>query len=210
MLGLLALLLGFTFFMAVSRFETRQSLVIDEANAIGTTHLRVKFLPAEQTDAAEGLLREYVAARLSFYTAGIDSARLEKANMDATRIQGQLWALAVEAAAQDPRSVPAGLLAESLNTLIDIQEKRQAALDNHVPETVLYLLLVVSLASLGVVGYGCGLIRRRRPFSSALLAFLVVSVVATILDIDRPRRGLVEVSQRSLLRLQATQEREAR
>jgi hypothetical protein len=209
-LGLLALLLGFTFFMAVSRFEARKSLVIDEANAIGTTYLRSQLLPAEQRDAAKELFRKYVAARLSFYSAGIDQTRIELADAEATRIQARLWALAGEAAALDPRSVPAGLFSESLNDVIDIHEKRQAALDNHVPEAVLHLLLAVSLVSVGLVGYGGGLNRRRRPISNALFALLVVFVLTTIIDIDRPRRGFIEVSQESLIRLQATLERDAR
>lgn len=209
-LGLLALLLGFTFFMAASRFEARKAFVLDEANAIGTTFLRSKFLPSEQRNAAQRLLREYVAARLSFYAAGIDPDRLGKANTEAARIERQLWALAVEAAAQDHRSVPVGLLIESLNDVIDINEKRQAALDSHVPEAVLYLLAAVSLVSLGLMGYGCGLTRRRRLGLNALLALLIVLVFTTILDMDRPRRGLIKVSQESLVRLQAMLDRNAR
>ncbi|RYD60790.1 MAG: hypothetical protein EOP83_18585, partial [Verrucomicrobiaceae bacterium] len=36
-LGLLGLLLGFTFAMSVGRSEMRRSLVVEEANSIGTT-----------------------------------------------------------------------------------------------------------------------------------------------------------------------------
>lgn len=209
-LGLLALLLGFTFFMATSRYDARKLLVLEEANAIGTTHLRSRFLPIEQRRAAHELLRAYVSTRLAFYSAGIDSARLEKANNDSARIEGELWALALEAAAQDPRSLPTRLFIESLNDVIDAHEKSRIALDNHVPEAVLYLLLIVSITSLGLLGYGCGLARRRRFASNALFALLIVLVLVIILDIDRPRRGLIEVPQDSLIRLQATLDRDAR
>src|SRR5262245_8635230 len=43
-LGLLALLLGFTFSLAADRFDTRRILVLEEANAIGTTYLRAQLL----------------------------------------------------------------------------------------------------------------------------------------------------------------------
>jgi hypothetical protein len=205
-LVLLALLLGFTFLMAVSRFDTRKALVLDEANAIGTTFLRSKLLPAAQRDAAPALLRAYVAASLAFYNAGIDRALLDAANAEASRIQDQLWALAAVAAAQDQRSVTTGLFIQSLNDVIDIREKRQVALDNHVPEAVIYLLLVVWGAALGLLAYGCGLARRRRLPSNALFALLIAIVLTTILDIDRPRRGLIKVSQDSLVRLKATLE----
>ena len=210
MTGLLGLLLGFTFFMAVERFDARRALVLEEANAIGTTFLRSDFLPTEQRKAAQGLLRAHICARLALHSAGIDTARLEKANRESARIEGELWALAVEAAAQDPRSLPTRLFIESLNNVIDVHERRRVALDNHVPEAVLYLLLTVSVALLGLLGYGCGLARRRRPASNALFAVLIAVVLITILDIDRPRRGLIEVSQDSLIRLKATLEHELR
>ncbi|MEW5764077.1 MAG: hypothetical protein AB1700_16435 [Bacillota bacterium] len=209
LLGLLALLLSFTFFMAASRFDVRKSLVLEEANAIGTTFLRSEFLPADQRREAKALLREYVSSRLAFYEAGIDPARLDQARTATTRIERRLWALAAEAASQEPRSVPVGLFVESLNNVIDLHEKRQVAFDNHVPETVLSLLLAVSVASFGLLGYRCGLTRRRRFASNALFAVLIVLVLTTILDIDRPRRGLIKVSQDSLVRLQASLERDA-
>lgn len=209
-LGLLALLLGFTFLMAVSRFDTRKSLVLDEANAIGTSFLRSKLLPAVQRDEAPGLLRAYVAARLAFDSARNDLDRIETANAEASRIEGQLWTLAAAAASQDQRSVPTGLFIQSLNEVIDIREKRQAALDNHVPEAVIYLLLTVSVAALCLVAYGCGLANRRRMASNAIVGLLIALVLTIILDIDRPRRGLIQVSQDSLLRLKATLEQDAR
>ena len=209
LLGLLALLLGFTFFMAVSRFDERRSLVLEEANAIGTTYLRSDFLPAEQRRPVKELLRAHVAARLAFHAAGVDPVRLQKANRNAAELERQLWTLAVAAAAQDPRSVPAGLFVESLNALIDIHEKRQAALDNHVPEAVIYLLLAVAGLALALIGYGCGLTRRRRLIANTLFTILIVFVITTILDIDRPRRGLITVSQQSLIRLQASMERDS-
>lgn len=208
-LGLLGLLLGFTFFMGVSRFDTRKSLVVDEANAIGTAYLRADVLPPEPRANARRLIRAHVSARLEFYAAGIDSARIARSNADAARIEATLWTIAAAAGAQDPRSVLAGLFAQSLNDVFDIREKRQVALDNHVPDAVLLLLLVVSIASHGLIGYGCGLAARRRLVPNALFALLVALVFTTILDIDRPRRGLIEVSQDSLIRLKAALERDS-
>jgi hypothetical protein len=209
-LGLLALLLGFTFFMAASRYDERRSLVLDEANAIGTTYLRSQFLPSEQRAAAAELLRASVAARLAFHAAGIDPARIKDANSDAARTERRLWALARAAVAEDPRSVPAGLFVESLNAVIDLREKRQVAVENHVPEAVLYLLLVVSAVLFALLGYSCGLMKHRRLSSNTLFALLIVFVLTMILDIDRPRRGFITVSQASLIRLQAALEQDAR
>ena len=56
-LGLLALLLGFSFSMAMDRYETRRQLVIQEANALGTTWLRVQLLDEPDRAAVGGLWR---------------------------------------------------------------------------------------------------------------------------------------------------------
>jgi len=203
-LGLLALLLGFTFAMAVSRYDARKALVLDEANAIGTTYLRAGLLPAAQQEEIRKLLKSYVAARLEFYEARVDASRLAAAGAAAARIEGELWKLAGSAVALDARSVPAGLFVQSLNELIDLNEKRRVALDNRVPAVVLYLLYAVSVGALGFIAYGYGLAGRRRHGSTMAFALLVAMVLTVILDLDRPRRGLILVSQESMLRLKAS------
>jgi len=62
-MGLLAFLLAFTFGMAATRFEDRKQVVLQEANAIGTTYLRTNFLPATLRDEARNSLREYLVLR---------------------------------------------------------------------------------------------------------------------------------------------------
>lgn len=203
-LGLLALLISFSCYMAVARFDARKTLIVDEANAIGTTWLRAEFLPDAQHTQVKGALQAYVSARLALYTSGVDESQRAQARADTERLQRQLWSIAVAAVTNDTHSDSAALFATTLNDVIDLQEKQQAAAENHVPEAVLWLLLAVSIFSLSLLGYGCGLVRRLRFGPNALLALLIAFVLTTILDIDRPRRGLIEVYPESLLRLQAT------
>ena len=63
---LLGLLLGFTVAIVLPRFDERRQLVIDEANAIGTTILRAETLPEPQRSRTLELLREYVVVRRDF------------------------------------------------------------------------------------------------------------------------------------------------
>jgi hypothetical protein len=203
-LGLLALLLAFTFSMAVSRYDTRKHLVMEEANAIGTTALRTSLLPEPQREQARAALKTYVAARLAFYEAGEDSAQVDAALASTAREQRRLWSLATDVAALDPRSVPAGLFVQTLNDSIDLAEKRLVALESHVPGTVMALLLIVSTLSFGYLGYGSALAGARHFASTGVFALLVTLVVTIILDIDRPRGGLIRVSQASMQRLAAS------
>lgn len=197
-LGLLALLLGFTFAMTVSRFDARKQLVLDEANAIGTTFLRAQLLPEPHRSEVSTLLRRYVDIRLKFYEAGIDEKKLREAGQQTEQIHRQLWSQAQSAAQQDVRAVTTGLFIQSLNEVIDLHAKRITAMQNHVPESIILLLCFVAILSLGLTGYGCGLAGQRHFFVTTAMAIMIVAVIFLIIDLDRPRRGLIKVSQKSM------------
>jgi hypothetical protein len=201
-LGLLALLLGFTFAMAVSRFDNRKSVILDQANAIGTAELRSRLLPAAQAEPAARLFREYVDTWLAFRAAGTEDAQLKATEQRASRIENDLWNLARDATAADPHSIPAGLFVSALNDVIDMHEKRHRSLEDRVPEVVFYLLFIVSAFALGQIAYSSGLSGHRHPIANILFACCIALVLVIIMDIDRPRRGLIQVSQESMLRLQ--------
>lgn len=200
-LGMLALLLGFTFAMSMSRFETRKQLVLEEANAIGTTFLRTQMLPEPQRQEISDLLRRYVEARIQFYQSGIDLKRLRQANLFTEQLHKQLWSRAAALGATDPRAVMTGLFLQSLNEVIDLHAKRLTALENRVPGIIFVLLYFVALTATGLIGYGCGLAGRRNFFVTLVAAGLIAAVILVIIDLDRPRRGFIQVSQQRLIEL---------
>ena len=201
-LGLLALLLGFTFAMAVSRYETRKTLMVDQANAIGTAALRGKLLPQPYADRTAVLFREYVDSRMQYNAAGTDDVAIAAAEARASKIEAELWSFSRTLLTEDPRSQPASLYTWALNDVFDIREKRRFALDDRVPTAVTVMLVIVSMSAMGLVTYSCGLSGRRRPLANLTFACLIALVLVIILDIDAPRVGFVTVSPESLLRLQ--------
>ncbi|HYB69992.1 MAG TPA: hypothetical protein VEH80_04955 [Candidatus Bathyarchaeia archaeon] len=201
-LGLLGLLLGFTFTMAVSRYDARKHLVVEEATSISTAVLRGQLLPAPQAEDVAGLFREYVDARLQATERERRDQEPGALRARTIRIQSQLWAQATAAAEKDPRAVTVGLFAQALNEMFDNRARWQAALDDHVPESVLFLLAVVALFAVGITGFGFGLRGHRAMLAQLSLWLLITLVVLVIVDLDRPRRGLIRVSQTSLLNLQ--------
>ena len=201
-LGMLALLLGFTFSMALTRFETRKQLVLDEADAIGTTYLLAQLLPEPACKEVSGLLRRYVDVRLEFYQAGTDQRRLQKVDEDTKKLHRALWSHAIATGRQDPRAIPTGLFIQSLNDVIDLHDKRVTAMGNHVPESIFIVLLIVATLSLGLVGYGAGIGKDRSLLPTVISVILISSVILLIMDLDRPRRGLIKVSQQNMVDLQ--------
>jgi hypothetical protein len=202
LLGLLALLIGFTFAMAVTRFDGRRELILKEADSIQQVARRAETIDAPMGQQVTGILRNYVEARLRFYDAGLSMARTEAAALEATALQRQLWSYVVEVARAHPDSEMAALFVEAADELVDAGNARRAALDNHVPVPVFVVLLLVAAAATGASGYSCGLRRRRHKFGMIMLPVLITAVVLLVLDLDHPRAGLIKAGQGPMLRLQ--------
>lgn len=202
-LGLLALLLGFTFSMSMQRYDNRNQAVIEEANAIGTAMLRVQLLPEQFQEEAGELMRKYVDLRIAAGTIDLTQPDVRKKFLDDTAsFQNKIWAVAIAAANADPRPVTTGNFIKSINDVIDSQGRRNALLEMHVPEIVLLLLFTVFISSGGILGYSSGLSGQRIIAPTALVAVLISLIVFIIIDLDRPRRGLIHVNQGVMLELQ--------
>jgi len=207
-LGVLGLLLGFTLSMAVSRFETRKQLVLEEANAIGTSYLRTGLLPEPDRSYIAGRLRDYLDLRLQYSRAGNDVSTLKNVNAvraareQVARLQNDFWTRAVSRAQKDANPYITGLLLQSLNQVIDLDAARWMAFNNHVPETVVYVNAFVALLATTLVGYSIGLVGRRNLFSVALLSIAITVTLVVIIDLDRARQGLIVVTQQPLIDLQ--------
>lgn len=205
LLGILALLLGFTFSLSLQRYESRSEAVVQEANAIGTTYLRSAFLPEAVRNEVKQLLREYVNLRVTTGQVDLTQHELLRSLANNTgRIHTKLWDYARQAVELDPNPVRTGLFIQTLNDLIDNYGQRDAELARHVPELVLTLLYVTFVMTGAVVGYATGLSGHRASMVTHILAVLIVILVFIILDLDRPQRGLIQVSQKSMLDLQAS------
>jgi hypothetical protein len=201
MLGVLALLLGFTMAMAVTRFDARRLLVVDEANAIGTSYLRTQLVPPPDGPEMAGLFREYVDARLEFAHAGNNVRAIQKARDRSARLQAEIWSRGTAFARQD-RSALSLLLLSSLNQTFDLENSNWAAFNAHVPESVLLINALVAVLASSLVGYSFGLGGSRNPFTMCWLALCVTLVLAVIIDLDQPKKGLIRVSEQPLIDLQ--------
>jgi ribose/xylose/arabinose/galactoside ABC-type transport system permease subunit len=201
-LGLLALLLGFTFNMALQRFDNRSHAIINEANSIGTAMLRTQLLPKPYDSLAYSLLQQYVDLRLKISTN--DLTKIEERtsiNKETDELQKKIWETSIKAAEIDPRPVTTGYFITSLNDVIDSRGERNAILQRHVPEVILFLLFLVFIINGALMGYSSGLGLKRAYIPTVMLTILIVMVVFIIIDLDRPKRGLIKVKQDSLIEL---------
>lgn len=199
LLALLAFLLAITMGMASDRFDTRRALVLAEANSVGTTYLRAGYLPEPASSEIRDLLREYLTLRI----VTNDIADVRRRIARSIELHARLWSIAEELARTTPESDVLALFIDSLNETIDLHETRvTSGVYARVPVTVLILLLLVSMLTLGMVGYSAGLTRRRSPLTAVVLILVLGAVITLVVDLDRPRDGFLKVSQQPLIDLQ--------
>jgi len=197
-LGLLALLVGFTFSISLSRYDTRRELVVAEANAIGTTAFRVQLLDANVRSELDPLLRAYVAERIVYGSAPTERAE-DASYARATILQNRFWQT-MSRGIEPIRTTPlAALVVSATNDMFDLAASRKAARAAHIPTRVLVVLLIYTLFVAFLVGYEKGHAR----WASTMLFVLLLIAAGLILDIDQPVHGAVQVSQQPMLDTQA-------
>lgn len=197
-LGLLAFILAFTFGLAANRFDNRRQVLLDEANAIGTTYLRAGMLP-ERGEQIRGLLREYVSVRLN----AVRSQNLAEGIRRSEDIQQKVWTEAETVGNKNPNSIVVGLFIQSLNEMIDLHAKRvQAGVRSRIPGAIWLGLFAVACLSLATMGYHAGLSGTRRSLAILAVAVTFSLVIELIADLDRPLEGVLRVSQQALLDVQ--------
>ena len=200
-LGMLGLLLGFTFSMAVDRYDSRRSLVLEEANTIRTAWLRGGLLPDGHRQPVRDLLRHYVDVRILSPNARQDPQLVAEGLRMGAEIQAKLWQQAESASREAPNDITATFI-ESLNDMISTGAARMAAARNRIPFGVWLILLIVAAVGCSTSGYAAGVSGVPAPMRNLLLPLLISIVILLTFDLTNERRGIVSVSQQALIDLQ--------
>jgi hypothetical protein len=197
-LTLLGLIIGFTFSMAISRYEQRKNYEEAEANAIGTEYVRAALLPIKDAQKVSALLVNYTHQRIAFYESR-EEQQLRRVNADTAQLQTELWSAVLEPASSKPSPLVA-LVVSGMNDVLNSQGYTQAAWSNRIPASAWALMVMIALCCNLLIGY-C--IRRTDAES---IVFLVLTLVVSmsfflIADIDSPRGGIIRVQPQNLVSL---------
>jgi len=195
-LTLLALIIGFSFSMVISRYDQRKNYEEAEANAIGTEYLRADLLPAADAAKVRESLRSYLDQRVRFYETS-DELQLGQIDTQTAKLQTELWTIVQVAAAKQPTATVA-LAVSGMNDVLNSQGYTQAAWWNQMPIPAWILLVVIAILSNLLIGYGS----RRKSILLFLTLPLAISIsFFLIADISSPRHGLIRVLPQNLLSL---------
>jgi hypothetical protein len=191
LLALLGLLLAFTFSMSNSRFDTRRQLIIEESNNIGTVILRADIYPDSMRQLLRTNLKEYVEHRIAFYQAGMNIKKVVEHYLKADSIGKVMWFIVATYAKEDNITTRTSEMIPALNDMIDITTTRRAAGEATIPDPIMYFLFILCLGSAFLLGYE----KPNRIDWIVVIGFgvLLSLTVYAILDLDRPRSGMIDV-----------------
>ena len=197
-LTLLGLIIGFSFSMAISRYDQRKNYEEAEANAIGTEYVRADLLPAANTAKVRALLRNYLDQRVLFYITR-DEQKIRQINARTAQLQTELWSTVVAPAAAQPTPLVA-LAVSGMNDVLNSQGYTQAAWWNRIPIAAWGLMVAIAICCNGLVGFGA---RHMKAKGTMLLILPLILSIAFLLiaDIDSPRGGFIHVNPKNLLSL---------
>ena len=195
-LTLLGLIIGFSFSMAIGRYDQRKNYEEEEANAIGTEYVRADLLPGETTAKVHALLKRYIDQRLLFYTTR-DPLQLAKVNTDTTDLQNQLWSALLQGRVQDTPVY--AVVVSGMNDVLNSQGYTQAAWWNRIPIAAWALMAIIAIGCNFLIGFG---VRRSDRRIFLVIPLAVSFAFFLIADIDSPRGGAIRVKPQNLISLE--------
>jgi hypothetical protein len=195
-LTLLALIIGFSFSMAVTRYDQRKNYEAAEANAIGTAYVRADLLPTEDGTNLRALLKKYLDERISFYETR-DRSQAQQIDRDTAKLQNEMWS--VVARVVGTQSTPSTALAVwGINDVLSAQTSAQASWLNRIPIAAWAMMGLIAIACNVLVGYG----ERRQGVLILLVLPAIISIALLLIaDIDSPRGGIIRILPENLAAL---------
>jgi len=192
LLGLLALLLAFTFNLSASRYDARRQTIVDEANNIGTALLRTELYPDSIKNIFNADFKQYIEERINYYEVGDDETKIQDSRNQSAITSGRIWSR-VASLSQKPENVLRSMqMIPATNSMIDSTASRDDKRLSHIPYSILYLLFTLCLASAFIIGYG----RKDKKVDLVLVCCFTLMITITvylILDLDQSRSGTINM-----------------
>lgn len=193
--ALFGLLIAFTFSGGIERFNSRRTLIADEANAIGTAYLRLDLLAGEDRTALQQQFRDYLDARLAVYRKlpDLEAALAELAR--SSELQSGIWTRSLTGIRR-PEAHPNApmLLIPALNEMFDITTTRTMAARIHPPAAVYGLLFLLGLGCAVLAGHAMAGMKDWSWLHALAFALAIALVVYVILEIEYPRTGFIRLT----------------
>jgi hypothetical protein len=187
--SMLSLLMGFTFSVAITKFEAQRRVLVEEATYIKTAVLRSELYPDSVRNLFRNDFKDYIEARISYYSSRGNDAFTE-AIKRATIISDKIWKRAIDESKKPENAVRTAQMIPALNNMIEVVTTRDSERVSHVPPLVLWVLLTLILLGAFLLGVDVtGRKRNKLPIFS--YAFVMSLTLNLIIELSQPSSGLI-------------------
>jgi hypothetical protein len=199
--GLGALMLGFSFSMASSRFEERQHFVLQEANDLGTCYLRFDLIAEPNKTIGKNSIEKMVNLRLEIFEKGLDHDEVSRIAVAIDQEAKAVWSAIESTKQKDASSLISSQIVPAANSVIDNITNRNWLARKRLPGVILFLLAITLIVTALLIGHSSGQGELRQRGLWLALDILMSVVVFVIIDLDRPRQGLIQTDHGPLIEL---------
>lgn len=191
MFALMGLMFAFTYSMGMNNYDANKKAVIMEANELSTAFLKANLVADPGRTELKKKLLEYARTRAFTWGSYTNSEERRTELRNTLKQQAELWLTTTQVVDQGDRGPISSSLVAAINDVIDAHTIRLAAILDKLPRVVIWMLLFLAAASLGVAGFNAGIQGRMSRFRMSALTLVITCLMVIILDFDRPLDGLI-------------------
>lgn len=194
-LGLMALVVAFTFNGAAGRLDQRERLMLAEVNSISSAITATTYVNPEDQTVLRATLRDYLDKRIVLYTDVFNGRGLaeKQQSVDATFAALNVQAMAAVQKVSSEKRALANDLVRRVNDLTSAYDNQRQAMWMHPPKIIWVSLFALVLIGSFLAGYKSGLTKRKERFLTMLFALLMSFAIYLIFSLEFPFLGHVNL-----------------
>jgi hypothetical protein len=187
-LGLMALVIAFTFSGAAGRMDQRERLIAAETSAITSAYGALRYISPSDQETLKPLFRTFVSERADLYknVADFESFNRQQKKIDTiiNQIQDAAYLASLKVSAE-ARPLATEFV-KLVNTMGSAYSGQLQAMWFHPPRIIWLTLILLILIGSFLAGYKMGVTQRRERLLSFMFAALISCAIYLILSLEFP------------------------
>lgn len=192
LLGLMTLMLAFSYGIAATRYETGRQLIVDESKIVTVAIHRCDLYPDSVRNILLANYKDYVESRITYYTVGIDQDKIDASLKDGRNSLDKIRAVVVGLAQNQANQFRSYLMIPALDNVEDVATSSEAARLSKLPQIILWMLLILTIASSFLVGFA-NTGNRKNVIMLAVFAVMTTAAFYLVIELDHPRQGFINL-----------------
>jgi hypothetical protein len=192
LLGLLTLMLAFSYGIAATRYEVGRQLIIDESKIITVAVHHCDLYPDSIRNVLKDQFKDYVEARIDYFTDGVNNEKISRALENGRnlleKIRIQVNALSLDQN-NNARTV---LMIPALDNVEDVAMSKEAARLSKLPPIILWTLLIMTVACSFLVGF-VNAVNQKNIIMIGVFALMTTAAFYLVIELDHPRLGFINM-----------------